>query len=165
MGIRSMFVVGSSLVLSLTMPGCASNKRPTFVFNGTNQVTIPYSETGAFLHFAGLPTVTASINGVTGTFIIDTGAQGPLLTTTAVRRCGIFASPSADKGVGVWGEQFPLEVATNVTVQFTPNFAIHYSKIMVSPEKGNNFGLLDYGTLRTAHAVVDMNQKTITLTQ
>jgi hypothetical protein len=136
----------SLLPFVLLMLSCASPGNPDFVFTNTNKVTMPFSEAGAMLSFAGHPTINGSINGVTGKFIIDTGAPGPLLTATAVRRCGIIALPSLSKGAGFWGDAFPLKKATNVTVRFTPDFAVHYTEVLVSPEEGPHFGLLDYGT-------------------
>ena len=65
----------------------------------------------------------------------------------------------------MFGAVYPLSLATNITIRFTPQFSIHYKEVLVSPEHGDDFGLLDFGTLRSAHAVMDMEQKTITVTK
>ena len=165
MMLRSIIAALAMLSLGLLLSGCASSRKPTFDLGGMNRVTIPFEVSGAFLSFTGHPTVKGTINGVNGRFIIDTGAPGPLLTMTAVRRCGIIACPSRSRGADMFGVQFPLKVATNITIRFTPQFSVHYAEVLVSPEEGDHFGLLDYGTLRSAHAVMDMEQRTITLTK
>jgi hypothetical protein len=165
MSFRSAIALAGLPLLALVMLSCASAGKTELVFtSATNKITMPFSESGAMLSFAGHPTLEASINGVRGRFIIDTGAPGPLLTATAVRRCGLLLLPSSSKGKGFWGDAFPLKKTTNVTVRFTPDFAIHYAEVLVSPEEGPHFGLLDYGTLRSAHAIMDMDQKTVTVT-
>ncbi|MGD0537824.1 MAG: aspartyl protease family protein [Verrucomicrobiota bacterium] len=161
---RSIITFVALLSLGLAATGCVSSRKPVFDLEGKS-VTIPFEVSGTFLRFAGHPTVKAMINGVTGRFIIDTGAPGPILTTTAVRRCGIVTFPSRSRGADMFGAVYPLSLATNITIRFTPQFSIHYKEVLVSPEHGDNFGLLDFGTLRSAHAVMDMGQKTITVTK
>jgi len=135
-------------------------------FEGAKRVTIPYSEAPYCLH--GHPGIEASINGVSGLFMIDTGTVAPMLSRQAVRLCSLNVGPSSGKW---WnGESAaPMEVATNVTVWLTPRFAIHWSGVAVLSEEHkadtNFFGFLDYGTLQAAHAVMDMKKKTITLNQ
>jgi len=135
-------------------------------FDGANQVTISYSDTNGFLY--GHPGIEASINGVSGSLMIDTGTVAPLLSRQAVRLCGIVLSPSPNQW---WDGQrmVSMEMATNVTVRLTPNFAIHWPEVAVlsteDKRETNFFGFLDYGTLRAAHAVMDTNKKTITLSR
>jgi hypothetical protein len=154
-----------ALVTPLFVIGCASSRKATFELGGLTTVTIPFEVSGAFSSFAGHPMLKGTINGVTGKFLIDTGAPGPLLTATAVEKCGIVLSPRQSRGADMWGKVFPLKIATNVFIKFNPDFTVHYAEVLVSPEKSDHFGLLDYGTLHSAHAVMDMERQTITVSK
>ena len=65
----------------------------------------------------------------------------------------------------MWGGQFALETATNVTIRIGARFSLHYDEILVSPKEDDHLGVLDFGTLRSLHAVMDMGKKTITLSK
>jgi Aspartyl protease len=140
----------------------------------SQRVTIPYVD----WHYQPLaygyqPVIEASINGVSGHFVIDTGAMGPALTTTAAHCCGITVTPSQGSIVGAGGDKVKMLEATNVTVRFSQDCVIHWPIVLVFPNDlatppGTNeplFGVLDYQTLRIHGAVMDMKQKTITLTK
>jgi len=163
-----------ALVLStFWAAGCAShpNSDPGAVRAG--QITIPYTDTAGESIFAYRPTIEASIDGVPGRFILDTGAAEPSLTTTAVSRCKIAVSRSSAIGVDASGSEVPLMSATNITVKLAPDFSIHFPSVLVLPtqvDQGSSsnhdfFGVLDYRTLRAGHAVMDMKYKTITLSR
>lgn len=163
---RSIIGVFAALACVCAWTGCASAPKSVVVSVDKNRTTISFSEAGAFQpFFAGHPSITGTLKGVSGRWIIDTGAPGPLLTKAAVRKCGITTLPSRSKGGDMWGKSFPLERATNVTIHFTSAFSVHYDEILVSPDKGPHFGLLDYGTLRAAHAVINCERRTIEVTQ
>src|ERR1035437_2360351 len=143
--------------------GCASHR-----------VTISYVDVHSKPPAYGCqPIIEASINGVTGHFVIDTGAMGPTLTKTAVSRCGIAVTPSKGYIVGAGGGNIPMMQATNVTVRIWQGVAIHWPIVLVFPSglpqppgtNDNFFGLLDYGSLRAHNAVLNMKHKTITLTK
>ena len=153
------------LPLSCLLCGCVSSLKPSASLGGEESVTLPFRIRGAMLSFGGHPVIEATVNGVSGFFIIDTGAAGPMLTANGARRCAISSAPARAMGVGMWGDEFPLEKATNVTIQFTPRFSLHYDEILISPKEGDHLGLLDFGTLKSLHAVMDMGQKTITFTK
>ena len=109
----------------------------------------------------GIPTPTLG----PGPFVIDTGTTIPILTMTGARRCGI--SPSlqpAPKG-DTWGSEIDMKMATNVSLQLAPGFIVHWPKVLVHPGEDVTFGTLDYGTLKAGHAVIDIKQKTITMTK
>jgi hypothetical protein len=51
---------------------------------------------------------------------------------------------------------------------FSPDFRdfrVHYAEVLLSPEKSDHLGLLYYGTLQSAHAVMDMERQTITVSK
>ena len=88
-----------------------------------------------------------------------------MLTANGARQCGISSKPTGDKGVDMWGDHFALEKATNVTIRIGHRFSLHYDVILVSPREDDHLGVLDFGTLESLHAVMDMGDKTITLTK
>jgi hypothetical protein len=150
-------------ILSCWATGCVSHR-----------VTIAYADWHYPPPVQGhQPVIDASINGVSGHFVIDTGAMGPVLTITAVHRCSIGVTSSHGSVVGADGDKMKMLEATNVTVRFSNNYVIHWPVILVLPNdlatppgmNGTLFGVLDYQTLRTHGAVMDMKQKTITLTK
>jgi len=151
--------------LSLAVTGCVSAPKPSVMLTGASQVTIPYKDAYGFQRYEGHPTVDVSINDVAGRLIIDTGATVPILNMTAVRRCGLVLSSEPAKTGDFWGDKVGMKLATNVTVRLAPNFTVHWPKVMVHPGEEDHFGILDYGTLRAANAVLDTKQKTITVTR
>ena len=58
-----------------------------------------------------------------------------------------------------------LTGASPVTIAYTDTYGFQRPKVMVHPGEEDRFGILDYGTLRAGHAVIDMKQKTITVTR
>ena len=117
------------------------------------------------------PTIIGSINGVSGHFLIDTGASGQYLTMTAARRCGITVIPSQLSTVDAWGDRIPMMEATNITVKLSRDVEIRWPVVLVLTNDNENsvnhdfFGILDYETLVSAHAVIDMNHKTLTISK
>jgi hypothetical protein len=164
----------------LMTAGCATGPSPDPI-SGTGtgpspepgRVSIDYDD----LHY--LPPVygdqaivKGSINGVSGYFIIDTGAMQPMITHTAVERCGLVPTPSKGVGVDAWGKQMNLMQATNVTVKLAPAVAIHWPVVGVLPGdiahlQGTNFflGIIDYCTLKTGRAVIDTVHRKIIVTK
>ena len=163
---RTIQTIFTALV-SFAVTGCVSGPRPSvrLCIEGANQVTIPYTDAYGVLRYEGHPTIEVSINSVTGRFIIDTGATVPILNMTAVRRCGIQLSSEPAKTEDFWGDKVGMKLATNITVRLAPNFTVHWPKVLVHPGDDAYFGILDYGTLKAGHAVMDMKQKTITITR
>jgi len=153
------------LAVSFAFLGCARFPSPRVELRGTNTITIRYSDNYGLARFAQHPIIEASINGVTGPFVIDTGATIPMLTMTGARRCGISPSLKPAAKADTWGLQIDMKMATNVWLQFAPGFVVHWPKVLVHPEEDVTFGILDYGTLKAGHAVIDVNQKTITMTK
>lgn len=162
MSTRIILIIAAAAFLDLFAVGCASQR-----------VTVAYVDRQFKPPVRGVqPVLEGSINGVPGRFVIDTGAMAPMLSQTAIERCGITAIPSEGFGLGVGGKIALLQ-ATNVTFRVAPDFAIHWRTIMVFskdisvPSETNDdfFGILDYRTLEAWHAVMDMKNKTITLTK
>jgi Aspartyl protease len=150
-------------IVSLGIAGCASRQATSVMLAGRGYFTIHYRDTYGLLGSKGHPTVNVSINGVAGRMIVDTGATVPILNMTAVRQCGITLSPESAKTGDFWGDKVGMRLARNITVRLAPDFTVHWPKVMVHPGEENNFGILDYGTLRAGHAVIDTKQKTITV--
>jgi hypothetical protein len=157
---RAITTIIVAVLLSCLSTGCASR-----------HVTISYVESRdeGRIHQT-YAKVAAHINGVSGHFIVDTGASGSFLSMTAVRRCGIEVSPSRDYGSGV-GSNVALLQATNITVQLAPDVDIHWPRVLVIPDDGSKqvetnsdfFGLLGYPTLAARQTVIDMKRKTLTM--
>jgi hypothetical protein len=160
---RTLSAIIIAVVLSCLLTGCISHR-----------IAISYVD----LHYpppimGDQAVIPASINGVSGHFVIDTGAMAPALTTTAVQRCGLKAIPGQGFAVDAWGGKVKMMQATNVTVKLAPDFVIHWPSVLVLPKdiskppgtNDNFFGIIDYHTLQEGQAVMDMKHKTITLTQ
>jgi len=158
-------VVFTLSVLALAVSGCAlTHHHPTIEFPESGRATLHFED--GPLTANGLPFIEASINGVKGTFIIDTGANAPYLTMTAARRCHLSLADNKTKRVDMYyAQSVPMKVAEDVTVVVAPRLTIHWSKAVVDPREESWFGLLDYHTLRAMHAVIDMNEKTITISR
>ena len=69
-----------ALLMSFVFTGCARFPSPRVELHGTNSITIHYSDNYGLPRYAHHPIIKASINGVTGPFVIDTGATIPILT-------------------------------------------------------------------------------------
>jgi Aspartyl protease len=160
---RKIFTLILAAILSCWVTGCASH-----------HVTVSYGDWHYPSPVYGYqPVIEASINGISGHFVIDTGAMGPALTSTAVHRCGIAVTSAHGSIVGAGGDKVEMLQATNVTVIFSGNYAIHWPVVLVFPNdlatppgtNENLFGILDYQTLRTHGAVIDTKRKTVTLTK
>jgi predicted aspartyl protease len=92
---------------SFALAGCVRYPKPAVQLIGTNQVTLSYRDNYGLLRYESHPTIEASINGVAGLFIIDTGATIPMLTMTGARRCGIPLSSTTSNTIPFWDERVP----------------------------------------------------------
>ncbi len=155
----------TAVAAACALAGCASHPRPAILLAGTNEVTIPYRDDYGLLRYEGHPAVEASINGVTGHFIIDTGATIPMLTMTGARRCGVSLIPATKELVPFWDGKAEVQVATNVAVTLGSTLTVQWPKVIVHPGFDVYFGIIDYGTLKAGHAVIDVRQKTIKMTR
>ena len=119
------------------------------------------------LRARGLPCVEASINGVKGIFIVDTGANTPYLTKTGADRCHLVTSAKVVKKVDMfYAPKAGMKEAKNVTIEFGDSgVKIKWSKAIVDDRKDPWFGLIDYHTLKAMHAVIDTNEKTIRISR
>jgi hypothetical protein len=159
------FKTALALLVCFVFTGCARFPSPRVELHGTNTITIHYSDNYGLRRFAQHPIIEATINGVTGPFVIDTGTTIPILTMTGARRCGISPSLQPALKGDTWGSEIDMKMATNVSLQLAPGFVVHWSKVLVHPGEDVTFGTLDYGTLKAGHAVIDIKQKTLTMTK
>lgn len=152
-------------ILALTVSGCAlTHHHPKIEFPESGRAILHFSDHPMTAN--GLPFIESSINGVRGTFIIDTGANAPYLTMTAVRRCHLSLSDSKRKTVDMYyASGVEMKVAEDVMVTIAPRLSFRWSKAVVDPRDDSYFGLLDYHTLKAMHAVIDMDAKTITISR
>ncbi len=151
-------------LIAVSGAGCAHGSRhPTLRFEAGPSVTIPYQD-----DWDRRPIVEASLNGVRGKFLVDTGADGPLLTMSAVQRCGIPLSKASisagflgDDGAGRF-----KRVAGKVTIELGP-VIITWGNAAVTSGLGSEkwFGVIDYRTLKAAHAIINTQERSITLSQ
>jgi hypothetical protein len=124
-------------------------------------VTITYDE-----GWLGRPVIVGSINGVRGRFLIDTGANEPVLTMKAIRECRIALSRGARLAASL-GDDRPKQlryVEGNVTVELD-GASITWGSPSVAAGLGSDdwFGVIDYRTLKASKAVINLQEKTITL--
>jgi hypothetical protein len=146
------------------LAACQSTRRPGISLNSNNPITIPYSDTVGILRYEYHPIIRGSINGVSGNFIIDTGSAIPILSIACARQAGFkpFWPPASEKTNSFWGEKIRMMKATNIVAQFAAGFTVHWPEVLVSGEE-EFFGILDYRTLKSANAVIDLQNKTITV--
>ena len=111
----------------------------------------------------GLPYIEGSLNGVRGAFVIDTGANEPVLTMTAVRRCGISFSENTSGAVDTDAGVISVKRVRGATVELAPGVTVHWSNVYVDPRDYPWLGLIDYKTLKACHATVNSSDKTITI--
>jgi len=156
-------VVGCVAVL---IAGCRSTKRPAVTIDPGKPITIPYSDTVGILRYETHPVVRGSINGVSGNFVIDTGAVIPILGIAAARECRFepFWPPASERTNSFWGEKVRMMKATNIVAEFAPGFSVRWPEVLVSGEE-DFFGIIDYRTLKEANAIIDTKNKTITVTK
>lgn len=110
--------------------------------------------------------IQASINGVSGPFMIDTGATIPILGIEAGRRCKFktFWPPASDLTNSFWGEKIRMMKATNLVIELAPGVTVHWPEALVTGET-NFFGIIDYRTLKAVNAIIDTRNKTITFSK
>ena len=144
--------------------GCQSTKKPSVTIGSSKPITISYSDTVGILRYEGHPVIRGSINGVSGNFVIDTGATIPILGIAAARECRFkpFWPPASDRTNSFWGEKIVMMKATNIVAEFAHGFSVHWPEVLVSGEE-EFFGIIDYRTLKEANAVIDTKNKTITV--
>jgi hypothetical protein len=161
MGSRAISTIIAAALFSCMSTGCASRR-----------VTIPYFESHDNPPIRqAKPMLAASINGVSGHFLIDTGAACSILTMTAARSCALGVLPSEDRASSI-GSEVALLQTTNVTIKLAADVDIHWRNILVLPDEAdkqiqtdtNVFGILGYPTLAARHTVIDMKRKTLTMT-
>ena len=149
--------------------GPAERARPTAVASEDVQGSVVLSFEESPMQVGGLPTLKASINGVGGNFVIDTGAGVPILTRVAAERCNVTLRPEREtQKVDILGGITPMRIARNVTIEFSPHFKVHYSMVYVDASESRDwpwFGIIDYQTLKAANAVIDVSRKTITFSR
>jgi hypothetical protein len=152
-------IIVATCLLSCLAIGCVSDQHKLSYFD---------SDGGRMVHDVH-PTIIGSINGVLGHFMIDTGASGQYLSMTAARRCGIAVTASQRFSVDASGNRIPLMQATNVTIKLSRDVEIYWPLVMVLESSNQDsmdqsfFGILDYETLVSAHAVLDTKHKTLTV--
>ena len=151
-----------SCLVAVASSGCALvSQRSDLRLEGGVAVKIPYEE-----GWLGRPVIEGSINGVRGKFLIDTGANEPVLTMKAIRECGIALSPRT-KVVGFVGDDVPKEfrrVDGDVTIEIEGARITWGNAAVLSGQTSYKwFGLIDYHTLKAAHAVINLKERTITL--
>ena len=146
--------------------GCRSTNKPAVTIDSRKPITIPYSDTVGILRYEGHPVVRGSINGVSGNFVIDTGATIPILGIAAARECRFepFWPPASERTNSFWGEKIRMMKATNIVAEFAPGFSVRWPEVLVSGEE-EFFGIIDYRTLKEANAIIDTKKKTITVTK
>jgi hypothetical protein len=161
---RYILIVCTCLTGFIT--SCRSPNAPTIAHEGEKRITISYVDTVGIFGYPRHPFVRASINGVSGWFLIDTGSETPILGIEAARRCkfNVFWPPETDRTNTFWGESIRMMKATNIVAQLAPGVTVHWPEVLVSGET-NFFGIVDYRTLKAANAVIDTRSKTITFTK
>ena len=158
-----MSATASFLVVWLS--GCASApNQPLSEVQGDGKVIVHYSEElrGGQPH----PVIEGTINGVRGKFLIDTGASDPVLTMKAIHACGIKLLKETAE-VGTIGDRFPTKLRRaegKVKIEFGPHVIVTCGNAYVTEGIGSDFwfGLLDYRTLNAAHAIINIEEKTVT---
>lgn len=159
MFVRVVIAIVVTGLMSWLAVGCASDQRKLSYFD---------SDDGRMVHDVH-PIINGSINGVSGHFLIDTGASGQYLSMTAVRRCGITVTPSQRFSLDAWGNRIAMMEATNISVKLSRDVEIRWPLVMVLTSTNedsvdqNFFGILDYETLASAHAVLDTKHKILTI--
>ena len=151
-------------MVALASSGCALlPQQAALKFTDSTVVTIPYEE-----DMSGRPVIEGSINGVHGKFLIDTGASVPLLTTRAVQQGKILLSSKTrlSKFIGDDAPSKFRRVEGDVILNLA-KVNIIWSDVFVAPglDREEWLGVIDYQTLKTAYAVIDVKKKTITLFQ
>src|SRR4051812_7069140 len=162
---RRMFQVGMMFVGGFILAGCTHLSAPSVMLEGTNTITIRYSDSYGLARFKHHPVIEASINGVTGPFVIDSGATIPFLNMTAIRRCGISVSSVPVKTGDFWGDKIGMKMATNICLQLARGVVVHWPEVFVHPGEDVVFGTIDYATLKAGQAVIDTKRETIRMTR
>ena len=152
--------------MTALITGCLSTKGPAVAIQSRKPITISYSDTAGILRYETHPVLRGSINGVSGNFVIDTGATIPILGIAAARQCRFepFWPPASERTNRFWGEKIRMMKATNIVAEFAPGFSVHWPEVLVSGEE-EFFGIIDYRTLKEANAIIDTKNKTITVTK
>ena len=143
--------------------GCAVvAHRPQVDSTASNTVVIPYQDN---LYFEeGLPAIQASVNGATGSFLLDTGANVPLLSKRGLERFRLTASEKAGKQIEIYYDpKAKFYEVKNVTVDLGSGVKIKWSKAYVDEQDQPWCGIIDYRTLKALRAEIHTGNKTIVI--
>jgi len=143
------------------MGGCATQLNNSKIeFHEANGFSIPIED-----NYNGRPTIQLSMNGVAGRFIVDTGANSPVFTMTAVRQWHLSISDFSGHSILANGGTGNPKIITNVTVNVTPYQSLHWGTVYIYPDNNEPyFGYIDFRTLESGNAVIDTRNKTINFT-
>jgi hypothetical protein len=148
-------------VLAFGLTGCFSSTRLKPAFGSEGTVTIHYGE-----GWLGYPVIQGSINGVRGEFLIDTGANEPILTMRAIRECRIPLALGSRSGAFV-GDERPKQfgiVKGEVNIEIEgATITVGNAAVVSGVGSENWFGLIDYRTLKACHAVINVKEKSLTI--
>jgi hypothetical protein len=165
MSVMSRFRTSAVCFAVAWLSGCAwSWHKPFSQIQGDGKVIVQYSDEvqAGQLH----PVIEGTINNIKGKFLIDTGVSDLVLTMRAIRACGIPLRKETGE-VGTIGDRSPtrlMKVDGIVKIEFGPHVVVTCGNVYVTEGMGSDmwFGLLDYRTLSAAHAVINVEEKTVT---
>jgi hypothetical protein len=145
------------------LTGCATPMgHPRVDFHGSAIAVVPFAEERA--SDGGLPVIVLSKNGVAGRFLVDTGSSGPMFTSRTIREWQLSVTEAEATARLADGTKARAQLVKNVTVNVSPEITLHWGEVYVSPENNADyFGMIDYNTLKKAHAVIDTRNRTITI--
>lgn len=144
--------------------------RPTVRFLDSSAVEVSYIETPG-LPQRGCPTIEATLNGVKGLFLVDTGANGPILTGRGVRDCGIdLSNAPSDTAFQMGGAKTGMKVVSGLTLEIKETggagvLTVRWAHVLANAADSPWMGVIDYKTLQRLNAVIDTKAKTITFSR
>lgn len=147
-----------------------SSGRPTVRFVEGAEVVVSYIEIPRPPQ-RGCPTIEATLNGVKGVFLVDTGANGPILTGRAVRECGIdLTHAPSDTAAQMGGAQTGMKVVQNLTLEIKETngsgvLTVGWAHALANSAESEWMGVIDYKTLQRLNAVIDTKSRTITFSK
>lgn len=168
---KKYIIIGGSILTAFGLGYLACHfrfERPRALFVSKQAAVISYVDAPGW---RGYPMLEASINGVNGLCLVDTGSNTPILSAQGVRACGIDLSQAKGKTQATWeSAKTPMKEITNVTLRIMDGNGVEIASVRWPHVLANHnehpwMAIIDLPTLERLNAIINTKERTITISQ